>query len=276
MPANLSSDQQTALDSALAAFDGDEHQLIKAINDQVNFIRPTERQPSRHQPTGPAIIELRDISRRYKMSKSQQISAVTNVSLTVAEHEFVAITGASGSGKSTLLNLIGGLDKPDTGTITVAGHDLTKLSDSALSRYRGQTVGFVFQFFYLQPFLNVSRNLEVPAMFRHMPAAQRTSQLETLAEAVGLSDRLQHLPNELSGGQMQRAAIARALVNQPRILLADEPTGNLDSANASAIIELFHHVRDHFGTTVIIVTHDAKIASSADRVITMHDGGVMS
>lgn len=271
----MSSDQQAALDSALAAFAGDKQKLLNALETYDHQIAPVKR-PKSHQAPGATIIELNNISRQYKMGKSQHVSAVNNVSLQVAEHEFVAITGASGSGKSTLLNLIGGLDKPDSGTLTVAGHDLTKLSDSALSRYRGQTIGFVFQFFYLQPFLSVSRNLEVPAMFSRQPISKRHDRVSTLAAAVGLSDRLTHLPNELSGGQMQRAAIARALLNQPLILLADEPTGNLDSTNAAAIIDLFHEVRETSGTTVVIVTHDAKIAAGADRIITMHDGGTVA
>ncbi len=274
MPNQLTSDQQTAIAQALEAFGGDTHKVIKALEDAG---RPNRRRrAARHIALGDTIIKLQGVSRRYKMGKSEAVGAINDVSISISEHEFVAITGASGSGKSTLLNLIGGLDKPNAGTITVAGHDLTKLSDSALSGYRGQTIGFVFQFFYLQPFLTVSRNLEVPAMFSQLPAAKRIDRIRTLAEAVGLTDRLGHRPNELSGGQMQRAAIARALVNQPRILLADEPTGNLDSVNAEAIIDLFHEVRDTFGTTVIIVTHDAKIAAGADRVITMHDGKVAS
>jgi ABC-type lipoprotein export system ATPase subunit len=178
----------------------------------------------------------------------------------------------SGSGKSTLLNLIGGLDKPDSGAVTVDGHNLAKLSDGRLSEFRNRTIGFVFQFFYLQPFLNLRTNLAVPGMFSHLPKGERDVRITELAAAVGIADRLEHLPKELSGGQMQRAAIARALLNRPKIILADEPTGNVDRANAHAIMELFAKVRDTYHTTIIIVTHDTEAARFADRAVTIRDG----
>lgn len=296
--------QRDAIDAALAAFDGDASQLAAALVEyterpefagHTNTHHTVQSKPSpdaisipasppartiihapaphRPQPNTPVIIDLSNVNREYKMGKNQ-VTAVHDLSLTIHEGEFVAITGASGSGKSTLLNLIGGLDRPDSGDVIIAGQNLAKLSDAKLSQYRNQTIGFVFQFFYLQPFLNVARNLEVPAMFARLPQAQRQERVQQLAEAVGIADRLNHLPRELSGGQMQRAAIARALINRPRILLADEPTGNLDSVNSHGIMELFTQVRRDFGTTVIVITHDPKVAETADRIIAMHDGAI--
>ncbi len=219
------------------------------------------------------ILNAKNLSRRYRVGKNV-IEAVRDVSLDIYEGEFVALVGASGSGKSTVLSLIGGLEKPSGGSITVDGMELKKLSDAKLSRYRGQKLGFVFQSFYLQPFLNVAANIEVPAMFAGVEPKVMRQRSRAVAEAVGIADRLEHLPKELSGGQIQRVAIARALVNQPRLLFADEPTGNLDSTNAVAIFDLFEKVRREFGTTIVVVTHDENLASRADRIIRLVDGKV--
>jgi len=221
----------------------------------------------------PVVVDVQDVTKLYKLG-SEKVRALNNVSLVIRQGEFVAITGESGSGKSTLLQLIGGLDKPSQGKVIVDGHDLRKLSDRKLSLFRNRSVGFVFQFFYLQPFLTTQSNLEVPGVFAHTPKADRAKSAAELAGAVGLADRLNHLPKELSGGQMQRAAIARALLNRPKLLLADEPTGNLDQANSRAIIELFEAVRQKYGTTIIIVTHDRNIAARADREIVLNDGKI--
>jgi ABC-type lipoprotein export system ATPase subunit len=299
---DLSPEQQAAVSAAVAAFSGDAGRLAAAVVEYAEHlpagaVSATDQAPAgsplpgvtagslptlsslRRKPKpeaiGPIVAELHNVTRRYKMGHNQ-VQAVNNASLSIHQGEFVAIIGSSGSGKSTVLNLLGGLDRPDSGTVTVAGQDLAQLSDAKLSRYRNQTIGFVFQFFYLQPFLTVAANLEVPAMFGRLPMTQRRERVTELAKAVGLTDRLTHLPRELSGGQMQRAAIARALMNQPKILLADEPTGNLDSTNSRGIMELFQQVRQEFGTTIIVVTHDEHIAAAADRTITMHDGGVIS
>jgi ABC-type lipoprotein export system ATPase subunit len=223
---------------------------------------------------GDTLVSIKDISRKYKSGKNQ-VLALDRINLDIKEGEFVAITGTSGSGKSTLLQLIGGLDRPSSGEIIVNNQNISKLSDRKLSKYRNSTIGFVFQFFYLQPFLSLKTNVEVPAMFaRNKPKARHDHSTQTI-EAVDLSDRSNHLPRELSGGQMQRAAIARALMNKPKLLLADEPTGNLDSANAKAIFDLFEKVRNDFNTTVVVVTHDNELANKADRIIKLTDGVII-
>ena len=217
------------------------------------------------------IMSIEHLSKQYKVG-GQKVCAVNDISLTIREGEFVAIVGASGSGKSTLLQLMGGLDKPSSGVITVGGSRLDKMRDSKLSTFRNQTIGFVFQFFYLQPFLSLEHNIEIAAAPNRMKLSERKERVAALAKKVGLSDRLKHLPGELSGGQIQRVAIARALMNQPKILLADEPTGNLDSQNSQSVISLFEQIRKEYGTTVVIATHDQEIAAQADRTITIKDG----
>ena len=223
--------------------------------------------------SGRCHIAVTDLAKSYRVGR-QTIPALGGVSLDIFAGEFVAITGASGSGKSTLLQLIGGLDKPSTGQILINDQPLSRLSDRQLSRFRSREIGFVFQSFYLQPFLTLSANLEIPAMFARVKPKQRRARAQELAELVGLADRMHHLPRELSGGQIQRAAIARALFNRPNILLADEPTGNLDSANSDRIIDLFHQIRRELGTTVVIVTHNPDIAAAADREICLKDGRI--
>jgi putative ABC transport system ATP-binding protein len=225
-------------------------------------------------PTTPILLSVQNLVKVYNLGK-QKITVLDDISFDIHEAEIIAITGASGSGKTTLMNLLGALDKPTSGDILVGEVSLAKLSDGKLSVFRRQTIGFVFQFFYLQPFLKLKRNLEVSGMFARMKPKERASRVAELAEKVGLSDRLNHYPKELSGGQMQRAAIARALLNNPKLLLADEPTGNLDSKNSEQIIELFESIRREFNTTVVIVTHDRDIAKRADRVISLVDGRIV-
>lgn len=219
----------------------------------------------------PIAIRATNVIKKYKVGK-QIIRAIDDVSVDIHEGEFVALVGPSGSGKSTLLHLLGGLDKPTSGEIVVGGKNVSSMNDRQLSKFRNQTIGFVFQSFYLQPFLTLRRNIEVASMPQRMGRAERKLRIESLARQVGLYDRLSHRPHELSGGQIQRAAITRALLNRPAIILADEPTGNLDSVNSRDIISLFQQIRGQYHTTIVIATHDNEIAAQADRVIALKDG----
>lgn len=223
---------------------------------------------------GGAMISTKSLTKRYRVG-GHDLLATNNVSLSINRGEFVAIVGESGSGKSTLLQLLGGLDKPTSGSIVVNGVEVTGLSDGKLSQFRNRTIGFVFQSFYLQPFLTLRRNIEVAAMPSRMKRDTRRARTDRLAEQVGLADRLDYYPRQLSGGQIQRAAIARALFNKPPILLADEPTGNLDSQNSRGIIALFRQICDGWGTTVVVVTHSREVAMVADRVVTVKDGAIV-
>lgn len=263
------SDQE--IESFLRLFNGDVDQATKILRNYDLQKKHAIKKRPQVEATGPIVVQLQDVKKTYKVGR-QTVEALKGVSLAIHQGEFVALTGASGSGKSTLLQLIGGLDKPTDGVVEVDGINLKKMRDGKLSKFRNQTIGFVFQFFYLQPFLKVGTNLEVPGMFARTKKTERHQQSEALAEAVGIGDRMKHLPRELSGGQMQRAAIARALLNKPKVLLADEPTGNLDSANGEAIISLFETIRKEYNTTIIVVTHDPAIAARADREITLMDG----
>lgn len=262
---------QEAIDKLLALFNDDEQAAITAIKKH-SLTKTSESK--RSVSDRPVILEARNLEKYYKLGKTK-VEALNGVSLEIHEGEFVAITGESGSGKSTLLQMMGGLDKPSDGVVRIDGVNLQKLKDGELSTFRGQTIGFVFQSFYLQPFLNLSRNIEVVGMFARLPRKDRVARVAELAEKVGLSNRLTHFPKELSGGQIQRAAIARALLNNPKIILADEPTGNLDSANSQSIIDLFESIRRDFDTAIVLVTHDQALARRADRIIRLQDGRVL-
>jgi putative ABC transport system ATP-binding protein len=220
------------------------------------------------------ILRTNDLSKSYKVGGSV-IRALKGVTITLKQGEFVAITGESGSGKSTLLQLLGCLDKPTSGQVFVNDKDTSRLSDARLSDLRREMIGFVFQSFYLQPFLRLEDNIAVPAMFTHKKKKAIEAQVEELLKQVGLAERKKHYPKELSGGQIQRAAIARALINNPQLILADEPTGNLDSQNSASIISLFQTIRAQFNTTIVVVTHNQEIAAQADRVIQLKDGSIL-
>lgn len=225
----------------------------------------------------PIAISVRGLSKEYRLDKkSPLVHAVNDVTLEVRETEIIALTGASGSGKSTLMHLIGGLDTPTTGEVTVFDQSLHNMKERELSVYRNSTIGFIFQFFYLQPYLSVLKNIEVPLMFRDVSREEREKAAREAVRAVGLEDRADHLPNQLSGGQMQRVAIARALVTKPRVILADEPTGNLDQKTGKEIMDLLKRINTDFGTTIVLVTHDPNIARHADRTVSLSDGRIIS
>ena len=221
-------------------------------------------------------IRLRSVSRHYVMGESV-IHAVNEVSLVVPTGEFLALLGSSGSGKSTLLNLIAGLDRPSSGSVIAEGQDLSKMSSLELARYRRQTVGMVFQSFNLLPRMTLEENVELPLRLAEVDRPERAARVREALERVGLERRIGHRPSELSGGEQQRTAIARALVNRPKILLADEPTGNLDSATGESILALLRESQKNPGMTIIMVTHERALAERfADRLAVMGDGKLLS
>ncbi len=218
------------------------------------------------------MIELQGMERRYVMS-GQTVQALAGIDIAIGRGEFVAVTGASGSGKSTLLNVLGCLDKPDAGCYRLDGTNVAELDDEATSEVRNRRIGFVFQSFHLLPRLSVLENVLLPMRYARTPDPAAVTRAETLLRRVGLGDRMSHRPNELSGGQMQRAAIARALLMQPALLLADEPTGNLDSKSAADVLGLIDEVHAS-GQTVVLVTHDHDVAAHASRQLRLRDGRV--
>jgi putative ABC transport system ATP-binding protein len=219
-----------------------------------------------------AVIEVVDLSRHYVMG-GETIAALAGISFSIRPGELVAIVGASGSGKSTLMNLLGCLDVPSQGTYRLRGHDVASLDDDRLSELRNREIGFIFQNFQLLPRATALTNVALPLVYRGMPARQRKERAQAALERVGLGQRMGHRPNQLSGGQRQRVAIARALVTSPALLLADEPTGNLDSNTGREILELFDDLH-RSGSTIVIVTHDEAIASRCPRAIRLSDGKI--
>jgi putative ABC transport system ATP-binding protein len=220
------------------------------------------------------LIETREVTRVYQMG-ANQVTALDHVTMNVAEGEFVAIQGTSGSGKSTLLNLLGGLDKPTSGDVLFDSQPLAPLNKKQMARYRRFSVGMIFQNFNLITTMTAAENVRLALAFGGMRGVERRRRAQELLERVGLTDRIEHRPAELSGGEQQRVAIARALANNPRVLLADEPTGNLDSTRARELLALLREMTDRDRLTVLLVTHDQELASSfANRIITMKDGRV--
>jgi ABC-type lipoprotein export system ATPase subunit len=220
------------------------------------------------------VYQLDNVSKVYG-SGSSRVTALADVSLTIRHGEFIAIIGQSGSGKTTLLQLLGALDRPTSGRVRLSGNDLTRASDRDLSRLRRDTIGFIFQQFNLIPTLTASQNVEAAIATTHLGRAERDRRAAELLDAVGLSPRASHLPSQLSGGEQQRVAIARALANRPQVLLADEPTGNLDSTTGQEILSLLRQLSAEQHLTVVLITHDPSIAAAAPRLLRMRDGRLL-
>lgn len=224
--------------------------------------------------TAEPIVQIRDLRKSYRLGK-RAVEVLKGVSFDVARGEMVAIKGASGTGKSTLLHLMGGLDRPDSGGIECAGENLAKMSGGRLNRYRNSTIGLVFQAYHLLPELDALENVCLPARLARRGYSEVRDEAKSLLERVGLGHRVDHRPYELSGGEQQRVALARSLINRPQLLLADEPTGNLDSKTGAEILELMEGLREEKALTLVIATHDDHLAERAPRSIHLHDGQIV-
>jgi putative ABC transport system ATP-binding protein len=232
----------------------------------------TLKEPPTQAPSGQSsVVHAEDLKKIYSRG-AEEVRALDGVSFRIDKGEFVSIVGPSGSGKTTLLQLIGGMDRPTSGRLVIAGQEMGNLNDAGLTRLRRDHVGFVFQHFGLLPTLTVAENVAIPSLFKRRDARK---QVDELLERVGLTQRRNHRPNQLSGGEMQRVAIARALINDPSLLLADEPTGNLDSATSERILALLHELHQG-GLTVVVVTHNEALAHAAQRSIVLNDGVIVS
>jgi putative ABC transport system ATP-binding protein len=219
----------------------------------------------------PLLVEIAGLSKSY-VRGDQIVPVLTDINLTIREGDFVALMGPSGSGKSTLLNLIAGIDKPDAGRLAIAGEDITTFGDTELADWRARSVGFVFQFYNLMPVLTAFENVELPLQLTDLSRAERRERVELLLEMVGLTERMKHYPNELSGGQQQRVAIARALVTDPLLVIADEPTGDLDRQSAADILKLLDRLNVELGKSIVMVTHDPRAAEAAHHLIYLDKG----
>ena len=218
-----------------------------------------------------ALVEIEHLSKSYVRGE-QVVPVLNDINLVIREGDFVAMMGPSGSGKSTLLNLVAGIDKPDAGRLAVAGEDITQLGDTELADWRARTVGFIFQFYNLMPVLTAFENVELPLQLTSLSRSERRERVELLLGMVGLTDRMKHYPNELSGGQQQRVAIARALVTDPLLVIADEPTGDLDRQSAADILGLLDRLNSELGKTIVMVTHDPRAADAAHHLIYLDKG----
>lgn len=221
------------------------------------------------------IIELENICKRFYVGTPNELEVLHGISLTVSQGEFVSIVGASGSGKSTLMNIIGALDRPTEGSYSLDGVDVIAADDRELSTIRNRKIGFVFQTYNLISKTNAIKNVEMPMLYAGIPGKQRVQRAKELLELVGMQDRMKHLPEELSGGQKQRVAIARAMANDPAIILADEPTGALDSSTGRMVMDLFHKLHKEEGKTIVLITHSPELAEETERIVTIKDGNVI-
>ena len=219
------------------------------------------------------MISVKNLKKTYFLG-GEEVHALDDVSLSIKEHEFVAIIGQSGSGKSTIMNMLGCLDRPDSGEITLDGTDILKCKEKELSVIRNKKIGFIFQQFHLLPKLSALENVELPLIYQGMPTKKRREKAVKALKAVGLEKRMNHKPNQLSGGQQQRVAIARALVGEPSLILADEPTGNLDSRSGKEIMMLLHNLYEE-GNTIVLITHDNNVAMEAPRQVQISDGKII-
>ena len=226
-------------------------------------------------PADPALVRVSGIHTFFTRG-SERVAALQNLSLEVPAAEFLGLMGPSGSGKTTLLNLIAGLDSPSEGEIWVGDQEISDMSEAQLARWRTRSVGFVFQFYHLMSVLSAYRNVELPLLLLPLSAAERKRQVLTALEIVGLADRIHHKPGQLSGGQQQRVGIARAIVTDPTLIVADEPTGDLDAKSAEEILDLLQELRTSLGKTIIMVTHDPRAASRADRVLHLDKGRLVN
>lgn len=224
----------------------------------------------------PPVIQMNGIIKRYYEGKENELEILHGIDLTVHQGDFVAIVGESGSGKSTLMNIIGALDKPTSGTYLLDGTNVQAMPDSQLSVIRNKKIGFVFQNFNLIGRTSALKNVELPMLYAHVPPRQRTQRAKELLAAVGMAERADHQPNELSGGQKQRVAIARAMANDPSLLLADEPTGALDSTTSRTVMDIFHRLNRQQGKTIVLITHSQQLAEECPRILTLIDGRIVS
>lgn len=221
------------------------------------------------------IIELKNIVKKYYTGMPNELEILHGIDLQVKKEEFVSIVGESGSGKSTLMNIIGVLDQPDSGVYNLDGTDICSAKERKLSEIRNNKIGFVFQTYNLVARTTAKANVELPMLYRGIPKAERRDRAEELLELVGMKDRMSHKPEELSGGQKQRVAIARAMANDPGIILADEPTGALDSMSGRNIMDIFHYLNKEHGKTILLITHSAELASETGRIVTLCDGSII-
>jgi len=221
------------------------------------------------------VIDLQNIIKRFYVGKPNELQILNGINLEVNEGEFVSIVGESGSGKTTLMNVIGLLDRPTDGKYIIDGVDIDEAADKELSFIRNQKIGFVFQTYNLVSKTSALKNVELPMLYAGVPRKERTERAEELLELVGMKDRMKHLPEELSGGQKQRAAIARSMANDPAIILADEPTGALDSRTGRNVMDLFHRLQEDKGKTILLITHSKELAEETERIVTIKDGDIL-